>query len=67
MPNANEAQWSRLKLDTSDRVATIDSVSLSLRRFNVQTLKAAVDKNGAALSGKGFARRRGCGQQVTQH
>ena len=45
----------RLKLDSSERVATIDSVCLSLRKFNVQTLKAAVDKNGAGLSGKGFA------------
>lgn len=45
----------RLKLDTADRVATIDSVCLSLRHFNVQSLKAAVDKNGAALSARGFA------------
>jgi hypothetical protein len=45
-------------------------VSLSSHRFNVQTLKAAVDKNGAALSGKGFARPKTtghhgtCGQQA---
>jgi hypothetical protein len=49
-----ELACTRLKLNEAQGVATIDSIPLSLRKFNVQTLKQPVKDGGAAITERAF-------------
>ena len=50
----HELACTRLKLTEAQGVATIDSIPLSLRKFNVQTLKQPVKDGGAAITERAF-------------